>query len=216
MTRSIIIISLLIATHANAEEAKINPKIAEIEINGILIPKDIYDAFKELDHMLSPGIKKEMARGSEKELAKYYFELGAWIRNNWVLRRGSDLSKWFYSKGIHHPDDMSGIILESYCRYLREDPLEFDAIIEYYVRHWKIREKPVNVPCENGEIVFALYHRPEVGEEHYYHIAKCNNPENFMVFEYEKGWSNPTEQMLRRIHELKENRDLISVPLYEP
>ncbi len=146
MIRSILIISLLTVFRANAEEAKMNPAVAEIELHGTLIPKDIYSAFKEMDHMLSPRIKREMASGGEKESAKYYFGLGAWIRNNWVLRSGSDLSGWFNSKGIHHPDDMSGIILESYCRYLRGDPLEYDAIIEYYVRYRKMGEKPVNVP----------------------------------------------------------------------
>jgi len=138
--RSIIIISFFLATYAIAEEVIINPKIDETEINGTLIPKDIYDAYKELNYMLSPKIKREMAKGSEKELAKYHFALGAWIRNNWGLGRGSDLSQWFNSKGIHHSDDMSGIILKSYYRYLRNDPLELDEIIEYYIHYWKIRE----------------------------------------------------------------------------
>jgi len=36
----------------------------------------------------------------------------------------------------------------------------------------------MKVPCENGKVVFALYHRPEGELEQYYHIAKCNNSEN--------------------------------------
>ena len=169
-----------------AEEAVNNPEIDAMEPNKVLIPKDIYDAYKQLNHMLSPVIKKDLANGSDEQLAKYHFELGAWIRNNWGLWRGSDLSAWFNLKGIYHPDDMSEIILRSYRRYLRDDLLEMDAIIAYYVRYWKIREKPLQVPCENGELIFGLHDSPEGGIERYYHIAQCSNPEKFIIYEYEK------------------------------
>jgi hypothetical protein len=49
-----------------------------------------------------------------------------WMRKQLGLWSGSQLAKYFHDKGIHHADDMSGIILDSYHRYLtkREVKLE--------------------------------------------------------------------------------------------
>lgn len=58
---------------------------------------------------------------SEEEFTvNTHFGFGMWIRNNWNLWGGSRLSIYFNQKGIHHPDDMSGIILVSYHRHLND------------------------------------------------------------------------------------------------
>ena len=44
--------------------------------------------------------------------------LGMWIRNNWGLRSGSRLQKYFRDRKIVHPDNMSGIILDYYHDWL--------------------------------------------------------------------------------------------------
>lgn len=41
-----------------------------------------------------------------------------WIRNNWGLWGGSRLQKYFTDKGIHHPDNMSHVILVHYYDWL--------------------------------------------------------------------------------------------------
>lgn len=45
--------------------------------------------------------------------------LGMWMRNNWRLWAGSRLQKYFLVRGIRHPDDMSGVILEYYYDWLK-------------------------------------------------------------------------------------------------
>lgn len=130
---SLLIISLLTGVFASAGDRPILPGIEETEINGTSVPKEMYTAYKDLDHMLSPAIKSEMAEGSEEALAKYYRELGAWIRNNWGVRRDSDLGRWFRAGGIDDPEDISAIILKSYRRYLRDEPLALDALVKDYV-----------------------------------------------------------------------------------
>ena len=41
-----------------------------------------------------------------------------WLRNNWGLWSGSRLERYFYARGVYHPDNMSGAILEYYYDYL--------------------------------------------------------------------------------------------------
>ena len=59
------------------------------------------------------------------------------MRNNWALWKGSELSRWFNEKGIHHPDDMSGIIFDSFWRHLNNQPLKLEEQIKYYQDYWK-------------------------------------------------------------------------------
>jgi hypothetical protein len=59
-------------------------------------------------------------------MAVYHFSLGMWMRNNWGLWHGSRLSEYFNEHGVHHPDDMSGIILSSYWNSLHNLPMEFE------------------------------------------------------------------------------------------
>jgi hypothetical protein len=69
-----------------------------------------------------------------------------WLRNNWGLWKGSRLSKWFNEKGIQAPDDMSGIILDSFWRHLNGKPLKLDEQIKYYQDYWKMIEAEEKVP----------------------------------------------------------------------
>jgi hypothetical protein len=97
---------------------------------GVYIPKDLVDAFKELDRMLTPEFRREFGRLKESEVARHHFDLGGWLRNQWGLWKGLRLAKWFNEKGIHHPDDMSGIILDSYWRKLNKRPIGLEAQIK--------------------------------------------------------------------------------------
>jgi len=60
-----------------------------------------------------------------------------WLRNNWQLWGGSRLSKYFNNLGIFHPDDMSGIILDSYHRYLTDKEIKLEEQINFYQEYWR-------------------------------------------------------------------------------
>jgi hypothetical protein len=62
---------------------------------------------------------------------------GMWIRNNWGLWRNSKLKHYFLDKGVGHPDDMSGIILTSYHRFLNNKPIDLDGQIKKYQDFYK-------------------------------------------------------------------------------
>lgn len=78
-----------------------------------------------------------MRSAPEDHLALYHFGLGMWLRNNWGLWTSSPLAVWFNERGIHHPDDMSGIILTSYWRHLNGKSIELNQQIEHYRAYWK-------------------------------------------------------------------------------
>lgn len=109
------------------------------KIDGIYIPKDIDDAISVLD-TLSNGKIKAFANECSSETdfsGRLHFGLGMWLRNNWGLWRGSRLSLFFDEMGVFHPDDMSGIILDSYYRYVKGQNLDIEGQIEHYKDYWK-------------------------------------------------------------------------------
>lgn len=102
----------------NREELK--KRLSAETIDGRHIPKDLGEAFAELDKSLPEIDRKEML-GLQKraEMIQYHMGLGMWMRNNWGLWGGSRLQKYFTDKGITHPDDMSSVILFFYWDWLQ-------------------------------------------------------------------------------------------------
>lgn len=113
-----------IARQEKLQELKKNRK--EIErrmtvetIGGVYIPKDLGECFAELDKILAEIDKKEMqALPKRDDMIRYHMGLGMWIRNNWGLWGGSRLQKYFTSKKVTHPDEMSSIVLFHYYDWL--------------------------------------------------------------------------------------------------
>ncbi|HKQ46666.1 MAG TPA: DUF6794 domain-containing protein [Phycisphaerae bacterium] len=104
---------------------------------GLYVPADLEECFTELKRMLTPELVAEMKADPDEKLIVHHFGLGLWIRNNWGLWGNSRLAKYFESHGVHHPDDMSGIILTSFWRRLNNQPLRFEEQIEFYQTYWK-------------------------------------------------------------------------------
>jgi hypothetical protein len=107
-------------------------------IDGVYIPKDLEDCFKQIDSFWSDSTKLKVKNRTEDEFTgKAHFGFGMWMRNNWRLWGGSRLSKYFNELGIDHPDDMSGIILNSYHRYLNSKEINLNEQILKYKEYWK-------------------------------------------------------------------------------
>jgi hypothetical protein len=95
-------------------------RLALERIDGAYIPKDLGDCFIELDKILSEIDKKEIiALPAKRDMVQYHMGLGMWMRNTWRLWAGSRLQKYFMDRGIRHPDDMSGVIMEYYYDWLK-------------------------------------------------------------------------------------------------
>lgn len=100
------------------------------------IPQTLDQAHEQLEKLFPPeelALIDEMP--SEKDMIRYHFSTGMWIRNNWGLRRGSALAKHLNSLGFTHPDDMSSIILETF--WFKRHGKDFDQYVEQQAADYK-------------------------------------------------------------------------------
>ena len=149
MTRFILVVTVvsLLTAQVSARPiaaVEVSPKKSTqpVDKEEIYIPKDLDDCFVELKKIFSKEELEKIKGGAEDQMIRYHHGLGMWLRNNWGLWKGSRLSKWFNEKGIRHPDDMSGIILDSFWRHLHNKPIKLDEQVKHYQDYWtKAREE---------------------------------------------------------------------------
>lgn len=116
--------------------AKTTPKYPKEE--SVYIPKNLEECFIELHKILTKEQLEEFKNVKEEEVAKYHFDIGIWVRNNWQLwSPRSRLRKYFNEMGIFHPDDMSSMILTSFHRYLSNKDIKLDEQIRQHQNYWK-------------------------------------------------------------------------------
>ncbi|MBW8684707.1 DUF6794 domain-containing protein [Chitinophaga rhizophila] len=106
-------------------------------LRGIYIPVNLEDCIRQIDLFWSDSIRSNVKQLTEDQFSvRAHHGFGMWIRNNWQLWAGSRLSKYFNDKGIYHPDDMSGIILDSYHRRLNNRDIKLEDQIQHYLDYW--------------------------------------------------------------------------------
>ena len=144
-------------------------------LRGNYIPKDLDDCFNQINSFWDDSTKLKVKQLNEDEFsAQAHFGLGLWKRNNWQLWGGSRLSKYFNDMGIHHPDDMSGIIIDSYYRYLNDKEIRLKEQIQYYKDYW---EKSEREEFERKQKEFADY---KIGDT--------------ILYKYNLGFATPLQQ----------------------
>jgi hypothetical protein len=203
----------------------INPTPDSNQPKGIYIPKDINDCFVELKRMLHPEFIRELKESSKRDLIKHHMGLGMWMRNNWGLWGGSHLQDYFIELGFRHPDDISGAIVNSFWRHLNDMSIEIEKEAETSKYYWQIQEEPNkplcpehSVPIEimyqlNGLIIKENEPLPRC-----IHVGKCTETNSIWVYEFGKGWSQPEDNIRKRIEELEDKgtEDLVSAPIEKP
>lgn len=107
------------------------------------IPKNLKDAIQYLTCEWPESEKTEFKNKEEDDaVTELHFGTGMGIRNSWDLWKGKNgLSRFFKSKGIFHPDDMSSIILTSFHRELNNNPIDLASQIKYYKSYWENARK---------------------------------------------------------------------------
>jgi hypothetical protein len=94
-------------------------RLTQDKINGLYIPQCLGECFIQLDTLLKQKDREAMkALPNRDDMNSYHFGLGTYLRNSWGLWGGSRLQKYFSERGVHHPDEMSGIILKYYHDWL--------------------------------------------------------------------------------------------------
>lgn len=108
-------------------------RISLAEINGVYIPVDLEDSFRELQRLSSAeDIEKFKSAPEEIVRDKLHFGLGRWIYVNWGFYLGSRFSHYLRSLGLEHPDDMTKFVIVSFHRHLNGEDLRIDEQVEYY------------------------------------------------------------------------------------
>lgn len=110
-----------------------NERIKLTRIDGVYIPADLDDAFRELEVLSDPnGLTKFKQAPEELVAERLQGGLGRWMILNWGFYEGSRLSHYLKELGIHHPEDMSRFLLVSFHRHLNEQSLLVDQQVEHY------------------------------------------------------------------------------------
>lgn len=102
-----------------------NANVRKSRIDGVYIPKDLEDAFVELDRLSGAPQKQSFKMAEEDVVAKkLFFGVGRWMSVNWHFNDGSRFVKVLKGYGIHYPDDMIDFMLRAYHRHLNGLPIK--------------------------------------------------------------------------------------------
>jgi hypothetical protein len=214
-----LIIFLLIASFQSCKQ-NIIVKNTSVDADTIYIPKDLEDCYVQIDKKLADSTKSLILTMTEDDFsARMHFGLGMWMRNNWGFWRGSRLSKYFNEKGIYHPDDMSGIILNSYYRNLMGKEIKLDEQIKYYQNFWKITNPPSkdNFPRGAKKLEFnsGLYYDSKTNGQGYIHVGTMPKSSDIWLYDYYYGWKKVNETDFDLLRENKETREQILIEIYK-
>ena len=132
-------------------EKAFKKRISRDMLNGVYIPKDLPDAFVQLNRLIDKESKEKFKKMPEEIAAKkLHFSFGRWIIYNWGFYGGSRLSKSINDMGVYGPDDMAQFVITAYHRSLNRKPLEIKALIEAFHER---KEKEKAERLQNGEVI---------------------------------------------------------------
>ena len=124
-------------------------RILKDKLFGVYIPKDLNDAFLELDKKMDDKGKLKFQAMSEPEMLNKVL-LHNWLKQNWGFELGSRISHQLKTDfGVTFPDDAVDFILLSYHRKLLGADLRSKELAEIYQQKrkkaWEERQKSAKV-----------------------------------------------------------------------
>lgn len=125
--------------------------IKKSRLYGVYIPKDMTEAFKELDRLSDKASKDKVKSAPESLIAeRLYFGLGRWMSYNWNFVEGSRFSKYLNDLGLKFEDEMIKFMLVSYHRHLSNKPQEIESRVKTIVEK---REAKKVKAAHLGEVI---------------------------------------------------------------
>ncbi len=126
-------------------------RIKKEYVNNVYIPKDLADAFIQLNRLIDEDSKKKFLSVPDSIAAKkLHFSLGRWMIHNWGFYEGSRFSHYLKGLGIFFPDDMAKFIIITYHRNLTKSELKVKELMESIQ---KAREKEKEAKKMEGVIL---------------------------------------------------------------
>lgn len=106
-------------------------RIRQEVLHGVYIPKDLADAFIQLNKLTDAESKKSfLSLPEDAAAAKLHFSFGRWIIHNWGFYEGSRFSNYINRVGLFHPDDMARFVIVTYHRNLKKSSLDVKNLVE--------------------------------------------------------------------------------------
>jgi hypothetical protein len=116
----------------------------ESKVPLLEIPTDLEDCFRILKEWAGPEDIEEFKKSNPVE---YHHSMGRLLRNEWRLWHNPEggiqetgIHKYMVELGLHHADDMSGLILESFHKHLHGLPLDVEGQVAKYKEYWAEQE----------------------------------------------------------------------------
>lgn len=176
------------------------------------IPGNLEEAINQLNKIFDDSTKAEIKKKTEDQFSsESHFGIGKWIRNNWQLwNDDSKLSKYFHHLGIYHPDDMSGIILDSYHRSLLGKDIQLNEQIKYYQEYWLVVTKPdqSRYPTDEVNLEFgkSLYYIFEDNKQGCIHVQTNSSNDSLWIYDYYFGWKKIDSVTLKNLTDNQKQR----------
>ena len=129
-------------------------RIKESKLDGMYIPRDLNDVFRELNKLMDNTAKETFMAFSDEEVdRKTHGTMGIWLEHKWSLSEGSRLSEYFRKMRVPHYDYMIGIIITSYHRHLHGKNLKLKEQVLRFRAIWNKKQKEkANAMLKTGEI----------------------------------------------------------------
>ncbi len=117
-------------------------RISQKKLDGMYIPRDLYDCFKVLNLKMSPEAMQTFMAYSDEEVDKMtHGTLGFWMEHKWSISEGSRLTEYFRKMGVPHYDYMIGVIIQSYHRYLHKTDLKVKEQVTRFQQLWAAKQQ---------------------------------------------------------------------------
>ena len=112
-------------------EVAYQKRILKSRINGVYIPKDLYDSFAQLNRLMDEPTRQQFKSMTEEEAGKKLY-LIMWMGNNWGMYQGSRLSHYIQNLGITNPEHKAHFLIITYHRELNKKELDIKERVEFY------------------------------------------------------------------------------------
>jgi hypothetical protein len=150
------------------------------------VPKDLNDALNYLNCTWLDKDKEEFKLKDENEaVSELHMGTGQGIRNEWGLwERKNSLYRYFKSKGIFHPDDMSSIILKSFHRQLNNKDIALECQIENIKNYWEKARKDEIIKANQKKVLDKIeFEKYKIGDTVLIRFAKSYCPQCLLLDE---------------------------------